>query len=55
MLVAEVLSVLSIKRRSRSLILRDEIITSKDKREIIVLINTKGEKIFISQFFIKNV
>ena len=47
MLIAKVLSVLFIKRRSRSLILRDKIITSKDKREIIALINIDNKKIFI--------
>ena len=54
MLIAKVLDVLLIKRRSRSLILRGEIITSKDKREIIALVNIDDEEIFISQSFIKN-
>ena len=42
-----------IKRRSRFLILRDEIITLNDKCEMIVLINIDNKKIFISQSFIK--
>ena len=42
-----------IKRRSRSLLLKNEIITLNDKREMIVLMNIDNEKIFISQFFIK--
>ena len=48
MLIAKVLSVLSIKRRFRSLILRDKIIILRDKYEIIVLINIDNEEIFIS-------
>lgn len=54
MLVAEALDVLSIKRRPRSLILRGEIITPKDKREITVLVDIDGEEIFVSQSFVKD-
>ena len=34
--------------------LKDEIFTQQSKHEIIILININNEKIFISQFFIKN-
>ena len=44
---------LFIKRRSHFLLLKNEIITSNDKREMIILINIDNEKIFISQSFIK--
>ena len=54
MLAAEALDVLSIKRRSRSLVLRGEIITPRDKREITALVNIDSEEIFISQSFIKD-
>ena len=42
-----------IKRRSRFLLLKNEIIILNNKREMIVLINIDNKKIFISQFFIK--
>ena len=48
MLVVKVLNLLSIKRRSRSLILRDEIITLINKRNIIALINIDNKKVFVS-------
>ena len=44
-----------IKRRFRVFVLRNEIETSFNKRDVIVLIDTKNEKIFVSQTFIKNV
>ena len=53
MLIVIALNTLFIKRRFRSLLLKNEIITLNDKCEIIVLINIDNEKIFISQFFIK--
>ena len=54
MLVVKVLDLLFIKRRSHSLVLRDEIITSINKRDIIVLINIDSEKVFVLQSFIKD-
>ena len=54
MLVVDALDLTSIKRRVRSLMLKDEIFTQQNKHEIIILININNEKIFISQSFIKN-
>ena len=54
MLAAIALGLLLTKRRPRSLVLRDEIITSSNKRDITILIDTGGEEIFISQSFIKD-
>ena len=54
MLVVGVLSLIFIKRRIRSLILKNEIFTQRDKHEVITLININNEKIFISQSFVKN-
>ena len=53
MFVIITLSILFIKRRSRFLILKNEIIILNNKREIIILINIDNEKIFISKSFIK--
>ena len=53
MFIIIILNTSFIKRRFRFLILKDEIITLNNKREIIILINIDNEKIFISQFFIK--
>ena len=54
MLVVDALNLTSIKRRVRSLMLKNEIFTQRDKHEMIVLINTNNEKIFVSQSFVKN-
>ena len=54
MLVVNVLSLTFIKRRVRSLMLKNEIFTQRNKYEMIILININNEKIFISQFFVKN-
>ena len=53
MFIIITLNTLFIKRRSRFLILKNEIIILNNKREIIILINIDNEKIFISQSFIK--
>ena len=53
MFIVIILNMLFIKRRPRFLILKNEIITLNDKREMIVLINIDNEKIFMSQSFIK--
>ena len=53
MFIIITLNILFIKRRSRFLILKNEIIISNNKREIIILTNIDNEKIFISQSFIK--
>ena len=53
MFIVITLNTLFIKRQFRFLILKNEIITLNNKREIIILINIDNEKIFISQFFIK--
>ena len=53
MLAAIVLNTLSIKRRPRSLRLRDKITMLNNKRDITTLIDTSDEEIFISQSFIK--
>ena len=55
MFVVDALSFETIKRRSHAFVLRDEIETSFDKRDVIALIDTRDEKIFVSQTFIKNV
>ena len=52
-LIIIILNTLFIKRRSRSLLLKNEIITLNNKREMIILMNINNEKIFISQSFIK--
>ena len=48
MFIVITLNTLFIKRRFRFLILKDEIITLSDKREIIILINIDNKKFFIS-------
>lgn len=48
MLVVIALNTLFIKLRFRFLLLKDEIITLNNKREIIALANIDNEKIFIS-------
>ena len=53
MLVIIILNTLFIKRQSRFLILKNEIIISNNKREMITLMNINNEKIFVSQSFIK--
>ena len=53
MFIVIILNTLFIKRRSRSLILKNEIITLNNKREIIVLMNINNETFFILQSFIK--
>ena len=55
MFVVDALNFEIIKRRFRVFVLRNEIKTSFDKRDVIVLIDTKNEKIFVLQTFIKNV
>ena len=54
MFIVDALNLTSIKRRVRSLMLKNEIFTQRDKYEMITLININNEKIFISQSFIKN-
>ena len=54
MLVVDALSLIFIKRWIRSLMLKNEMFTQRNKHKIIILINTNNEKIFISQSFIKN-
>ena len=54
MLVVDALNLISITRRIRFLILKNEIFTQRSKHEMIILININNEKIFISQSFIKN-
>ena len=54
MLVVETLRLSTIKRKSRSLLLFDDINTSQKKREIKTFVNIETEKIFVSQAFIKN-
>ena len=54
MLVVDALNLTFIKRRIRSLMLKNEIFTQRNKHEMIALININNEKIFISQSFIKN-
>ena len=48
MLIAKVLDLILIKRRSRSLVLRDKIIILSNKRDIIALMNIDDEEIFVS-------
>ena len=54
MLVVDALNLISIKRRIRFLMLKNEIFTQRNKYEMIILININDKKIFMSQFFIKN-
>ena len=54
MLIVDALNLTFIKRRIRSLMLKSEIFTQRDKHEMIILININNEKIFMSQSFIKN-
>ena len=54
MLVVDALNLTFIKRRVRSLMLKNEIFTQRNKYEIIILININNEKIFVSQSFVKN-
>ena len=54
MLVVDALNLIFIKRRIRFLMLKDEIFTQRSKHEMIILININDEKIFMSQFFVKN-
>ena len=54
MLIIDALNLTFIKRRVHSLMLKNEIFTQRNKYEIIILININNEKIFMSQFFIKN-
>ena len=48
MLAATALNISFIKRRSRFLILKNEIIILNNKRKIIALMDINNEKIFIS-------
>ena len=53
MLIIITLNTSFIKRRSRFLLLKDEIIMLNNKREMIILMNIDNEEIFMSQSFIK--
>ena len=54
MFIVDALNLTFIKRRIRSLMLKNEIFTQRSKHEMIALININNEKIFMSQSFVKN-